>query len=228
MFTYNCTPHSSTGYTPYFLFFGREARLPIDHLLSYQPNLRTNTDGWVELHHQRLKDAVTRKNRHDNTARPPTLLVGTTVLLRNRISGRNKIQDVWSMIPYRVIGQVSKDNSAYLVERLSDNKAEVVNRVNTLQFESGVQSDEQLEKNKDITSSSEDETLLMSQVPNETSTRRQKQRISHVPQRRSSRTTAGKHSNPLHLPTSAITQETTVSSHVKYTDYSDAICRKLR
>ena len=150
-------------------------------------------------------------------------------MLRYRVSGRNKIQDVWSMITYKVIGQVSQDNSAYLVERLSDNKAKVVNRVNMLQFESCVQSDEQLEKNKDITSdegsSSEDEILLMSQVPNETSTRRQEQRISHVSQRRSSRTTAGKHSNPFHLPTSAITQETIVSYHVKYTDYSDAIWR---
>jgi len=133
------------------------------------------------------------------------------------------------MIPYRVIGQVSGDPSYYLVERLSDNKAKVVNRVNMLQFESGVQSDEELEKNQDITSdersSSEDEILLMSQVPNETSTRRQEQLISHVPQCRSSRTTAGKHSNHFHLPTSAITPETTVSSHVKYTDYSDGICR---
>jgi len=58
----------------------------------------------------------------------------------------------------------------------------------------------------------------MSQVPNETSTQRQEQWIFHVPQRRSSRTT-------FHLPTSAITPQTTVSSHVKYTHYSDAICR---
>ena len=159
VYAYNCTTHSSTSYTPYFLFFGREARLPIDHLLSHQPNLRTNTDGFVELHHQRMKDALTRandklnkksaerKNRHDKTARASTLAVGTTVLLRNRVSSRNKIQCVWSMIPYRVIGQVSKDNSAYLVERLSDNKAKVVNRVNMLQFESDVQSDEELENN---------------------------------------------------------------------------------
>ena len=241
VFVYNCTPHSSTGYTPYFLFFGREARLPIDNLLSYQPNRRTNTDGWVELHHQRMKDAVTRannrinkkaaerKNRHDKTARPSTLQIGTTVLLRNRVSGRNKIQDVWSMIPYRVIGQVSKDNSAYLVERLSDNKAKFVNRVDMLQFESGIQSDEEPKKTKTITSdestSSEDEILVMSQVPTDTSPRRQHQRIPHVPMRRSARTTAGKHSNPFHLPTSAITQETTINSHVEYAEYSDAICR---
>ena len=54
VFVYNCTPHTSTGYTPYFIFFG--------HLLSHQPNVRTNTDGWAELHHHRMKDAVTRVN----------------------------------------------------------------------------------------------------------------------------------------------------------------------
>ena len=159
VYAYNCTTHSSTSYTPYFLFFGPEARLPIDHLLSHQPNLRTNTYGCVELHHQRMKDALTRandklnkksaerKNRHDKTARASTLPVGTTVLLRNRVSSRNTIPDVWSMIPYRVIGQVSGDPSYYLVERLSDNKANVVNRVNMLQFESDVQSDEEPENN---------------------------------------------------------------------------------
>ena len=60
VFVYNCTPHSSTGYTPYFLFFGHEARLPIDNLLSYQPSRTTNTDEWVQLHHQRMMDAIKR------------------------------------------------------------------------------------------------------------------------------------------------------------------------
>ena len=33
VYSYNCTPHSTAGYAPYYLFFGREPKMPIYNLL---------------------------------------------------------------------------------------------------------------------------------------------------------------------------------------------------
>lgn len=42
---YNCTKNDATGYSPYFLMFGREARLPVDLCFNI------NFDGEHNSHH---------------------------------------------------------------------------------------------------------------------------------------------------------------------------------
>lgn len=135
VYAYNCTPHSSTGYTPYYLFFGRDPILPIDHMLQAvdQEDGSQCVEEWITEHQERLntafklakekteKEALRRRTRHDKKAEDTSLPVGTTVFLRKRVEGRNKIQDVWDTIPYKVVKRIDTSNT-YTVESLDGGK----------------------------------------------------------------------------------------------------------
>lgn len=55
---YNNTPHSSTGFAPAYLMFGRHLRLPVDVSLGIEhPLPKFNWGNWVTEHHQRLSHA---------------------------------------------------------------------------------------------------------------------------------------------------------------------------
>lgn len=132
------------------------------------------------------------------------------------------IQDVWSNVPYKVVSRVTNDSSAYIVERLADGQVKIVNRLDLLSFTCSDDENPRTEQKSrrptitsdDSSSDSSDDMFTITRVtePQEPET------TTEV--RRSSRTTAGKHSNPHHLPRSVISQETSV---VDYSDYADAI-----
>lgn len=133
VYAYNSTPHSSTGYSPYFLFFGRDPVLPIDYMLQAvdQETGSGCIEEWITEHQERLdtafkfaaekteKEAQRRRERNDAKADDTTLLVGATVFLKNRVQGRNKIQDVWNAEPYKVVKRLDTGNT-YVVESLDD------------------------------------------------------------------------------------------------------------
>lgn len=55
---YNNSVHSSTGYAPSYLMFGRHLRLPVDLLLGTEAAERGySTTDWVNRHHHQLLDA---------------------------------------------------------------------------------------------------------------------------------------------------------------------------
>ena len=93
---YNSTVNETTGYSPYYLLFGRHARLPVDIAFDIYPESRskqTATQYITDLR-ARLKNAFevananagssSQKNRrnYDHNARAARLEVGDRVLVR--------------------------------------------------------------------------------------------------------------------------------------------------
>ena len=143
VYSYNCTPHSSTGYSPYYLFFGREPVLPIDQVLEQKcVEGQGDVDEWLEQHCKGLQDAFTeakstlekeakrRQTLHNQSASNTSLRIGARVFCRNRqVKGRNKIQDVWGSVPYQVIGRPDPAGNVYVVKPLEgDGPSRTLNR----------------------------------------------------------------------------------------------------
>ena len=142
-YAYNATPHSTMGYSPFYLMFGRDPRLPIDRLVGPGEAQDHQPDSWVTRHQKELRDAhrraaerlakeaEARKRKYDKHPRtkPSSVQVGQRVLVRDRtIRGRNKIQDRWGTRVHKVVEQL--DNGTYVIEPAdghSDTRVTVVN-----------------------------------------------------------------------------------------------------
>jgi transposase InsO family protein len=146
VFSYNLTPHASTGYSPYFFMYGRDPYLPIDFLLGRNSTATTdiNYDRWIELHSDKLKFAYDRakseiqrneddrKQRHDDRRTQNELQIGDQVYIRNRgVKGRDKIQDKWKSEVYTIVDKPC--NSVYSVKRANSDLTGVKN-VNRLEL----------------------------------------------------------------------------------------------
>ncbi len=124
VYAYNVTPHSSTGYSPYYMLFGTQPHLPVDALLGRESEEGMETN-WLSVHRERLQDAHARAReyaekkaaertaKHESEVYCPEIAVGQQVYLRHRPAGRNKIQDAWAPQVY-----VVKDvlGTTYVVE----------------------------------------------------------------------------------------------------------------
>ncbi|KAJ7986493.1 hypothetical protein DPEC_G00340450 [Dallia pectoralis] len=118
---YNSTKCDATGYSPYFLMFGREARLPIDLCFGTSPDGKA--DGGHSRYVAKLKEDLQRayklasdtaykthqrnKRSYDKRVGFQTLDIGDRVLLRNLgLKGKHKLESRWSPIPYLVLGKM--------------------------------------------------------------------------------------------------------------------------
>lgn len=118
---YNSTKCDSTGYSPYFLMFGREAKLPVDMCFGTSPddNGETQHLAYVEKLKKDLQSAykmaieasnkthLKNKKAYDKRLGYQSLEEGDRVLIKNLgLKGKHKLENRWCDIPYVIVQQL--------------------------------------------------------------------------------------------------------------------------
>ena len=117
---YNCTVNDATGYSPFFLLFGRPPRLPVDLMFGTSPAAsKGNHAEYVKRWKGAMKDAYTKaisnaskaasagKSNYDRKVRFTVLEPGDRVLVRNLTErgGPGKLRSYWENQIYQVVEQ---------------------------------------------------------------------------------------------------------------------------
>ena len=141
---YNCTKNTATGFSPYYLLFGREPRLPVDVEFGLQ---RGNQKGplsesnyvcqlrrQLKFAHNKAKQVASKqqarhKGLYDRKCRGATLDVGDLVLVKQTAwKGRHKIQDRWEDEEYQVVEQPTPGVPVYVVKSIAGGRPRVLHR----------------------------------------------------------------------------------------------------
>ncbi|KAL0161439.1 hypothetical protein M9458_045164 [Cirrhinus mrigala] len=114
---YNCSRHDSTGYSPYYLMFGRHPRLPVDLIFgSPTTNQPCEYSEYVQTLYDSLSQAYALANQtsrlakrqqkkyYDKKAKSEDFSPGDRVLVKVcHVEGKQKLGDRWGAQPYVVV-----------------------------------------------------------------------------------------------------------------------------
>ena len=141
VFTYNATPHSTTGFQPYQLMFGRRAPAPCDTWLglwNYDDEKSASKIQWVDQQAEQLLTAnkwamknikaVEAKNKRTSKGKDLDVPVGNLVLLQDHPEGRHKIQDRNKSELYVVVRKGERPNNFWIKPLGSNTVPKEVNR----------------------------------------------------------------------------------------------------
>ena len=132
--------HSSTGFLPYYIMFGRHPKLAIDSLLrvnvdnlhakTQHENTRKLHDRLYHAHKKAREKAIGTSEQHkahyDVKAHASKLDTGDIVLVRNVTQrGKQKIGDRWEEDPYIIMSQPNHDIPVYGVKKNTPTASQV-------------------------------------------------------------------------------------------------------
>ena len=139
---YNSSTHDSTGFSPYFLMFGRQPRLPVDVVMGI--TLEDDNEDFIknqqeifrtayDIASRKIREAGQKQKKYYDKGRAKKasdfLTVGTQVLVkRTGFQERHKIADIWEDDVYVITDQPHKDIPVYTVENQTDETVKTVHR----------------------------------------------------------------------------------------------------
>ena len=131
-YAYNCTCSNATGFSPYYLPYGRHPLLQIDiefgvfiselsEAITYkyvQESKKRLENAFQKANTFCKKEALRSKQRFDRTAKSSKLLPGDLVLIKKKgFTSKHKIADKWETEPYEIVSQRSDGLPVYIVIR---------------------------------------------------------------------------------------------------------------
>ena len=141
---YNCTRNAATGFSPYYLLFGREPRLPVDVEFGLQRGGQRGSPGEskyisqlrrrLRFSHKKAKEMAQKQQAkyrelYDLKCRGAALDVGDLVLVKQTAwKGGHKIQDRWESGEHQVVGQPTPGVPVYSVKSVAGGKTKVLHR----------------------------------------------------------------------------------------------------